>query len=61
MYNAEPRAAWARSPRRLFNMNDAFDGDTVIKSNLFFKSLLETSDHGPYNSWDRLPCVGCST
>jgi hypothetical protein len=29
-------------------MNDDFGGDTVIKSNLFFKSLLETSDHGPY-------------
>lgn len=42
-------------PRALFNMNDDFGGDTVIKSNLFFKSLLETSDHGPYNSWDRLP------
>ena len=84
-------------PRALFNMNDDFGGDTVIRSNLFFKSLLgaalppqhglpsqkkgpnhlgmwynmlpedqtalitsdcvaaETSDHGPYNSWDRLP------
>ena len=28
-------------PRALFNMNDDFGGDTVIKSNLFFKSLLE--------------------
>jgi hypothetical protein len=42
-------------PRALFNMNDDFGGDTVIRQNLFFKSLLETSDHGPYNSWDRLP------
>lgn len=25
----------------------------MIRSNLFFKSLLETSDHGPYNSWVR--------
>ena len=29
-------------------IDDDFGGDTVIKSNLFFKSLLETSDHGPY-------------
>ena len=36
-------------------MNDGFGGDTVIEQNLFFASLLETSDHGPYNSWDRLP------
>lgn len=34
-------------------MNDDFGGNTVIQRNLFFKSLLETSDHGPYNSWDR--------
>ena len=27
-------------------MNDDFGGNTVIRSNLFFKSLLETSDHG---------------
>ena len=36
-------------------MNDGFGGGTVIEQNLFFASLLETSDHGPYNSWDRLP------
>lgn len=42
-------------PRALVNMNDGFGGDTLISKNLFFASLLETSDHGPYNSWDRLP------
>jgi hypothetical protein len=42
-------------PRALFNMNDDFGGGTVLRANLFFKALLETSDHGPYNSWDRLP------
>ena len=36
-------------------MNDGFGGDTLIQRNLLFASLLETSDHGPYNSWDRLP------
>jgi hypothetical protein len=42
-------------PRALLNMNDGFGGDTMMDHNLFFRSLLETSDHGPYNSWDRLP------
>ena len=42
-------------PRALVNMNDGFGGATLISHNLFFASLLETSDHGPYNSWDRLP------
>jgi hypothetical protein len=42
-------------PRALVNMNDGFGGGTLITKNLFFASLLETSDHGPYNSWDRLP------
>jgi hypothetical protein len=27
-----------------------FGGDTMMDHNLFFRSLLETSDHGPYNS-----------
>eukprot|EP00912_Choanoflagellata_sp_UC4_P000019 UC4_evm2s13 len=31
-------------PRALFNMNDDFGGGTVIRKNLFFKALLETSD-----------------
>ena len=26
-----------------------FGGDTMMDHNLFFRSLLETSDHGPYN------------
>lgn len=43
------------APRALFNMNDGFGGDTHIRRNLFFASMLETHDHGPYNSWDRLP------
>ena len=32
-------------PRALFNMNDDFGGDTVIRSNLFFKSLLGAVPH----------------
>jgi hypothetical protein len=41
-------------PRALFNMNDDFGGDTVIRSNLFFKSLLETS--GWWRFFTASPC-----
>lgn len=37
------------------NMNDGFGGGTLIDRNLFFGSLLESTDHGPYNSWYRFP------
>ena len=40
-------------PRALLNMNDGFGGETVIDRNLFFGAVLETKDHGPFNSWDR--------
>ena len=42
-------------PRALLNVNDGFGGSTLIKQNLFFASVLETSDHGPFNCWDRQP------
>jgi hypothetical protein len=42
-------------PRALLNVNDGFGGATTIRNNLFFASLLETHDHGPFNSWDRQP------
>lgn len=44
-------------PRALINMNDNFGGGTAITRNLLFDSLRETHDHGPYNSWDRLPYI----
>jgi len=42
-------------PRALFNLNDEFGGATRVAQNLFFSAVLETQDHGPFNSWDRLP------
>ena len=38
-------------PRALLNINDGFGGDTLVKQNLFFASVLETGDHGPFNCW----------
>lgn len=37
-------------PRAMMNLNDGFGGDTVIERNLLFGAMLETSDHGPFNS-----------
>lgn len=42
-------------PRALINVNDGFGGGNVIDSNLMFNANRETSDHGPFNSWDRQP------
>ena len=42
-------------PRALINLNDGFGGDSKIDRNLLFAAVLETKDHGPFNSWDRLP------
>eukprot|EP01084_Bolivina_argentea_P030674 56800_1 len=44
MYNA---------PRAGINFNDGFGGNTTLKKNLVFNCVRETSDHGPFNSWDR--------
>ena len=38
-------------PRALLNINDGFGGATTVHQNLFFASVLETSDHGPFNCW----------
>ena len=42
-------------PRALINFNDGFGGGNIIDSNLLFNANRETSDHGPFNSWDRQP------
>lgn len=44
-------------PRAMINLNDGFGGDTLIERNLLFSAMLETGDHGLFNSWDRLPFV----
>jgi len=42
-------------PRAGINLNDGFGGANVLEGNLLFTSVLETGDHGPFNSWDRQP------
>ena len=43
------------SPRALVNINDGFGGGTTVARNLFFTSVQDSGDHGPFNSWDRQP------
>jgi hypothetical protein len=42
-------------PRAGINFNDGFGGGNEITENLLFNFCRETSDHGPFNSWDRQP------
>jgi hypothetical protein len=44
-------------PRAGINFNDGFLGGNVVSGNLVFNMVRETSDHGPFNSWDRVPFV----
>lgn len=42
-------------PRAHINFNDGFGGNNVVEGNLLFNAVQETADHGPFNSWDRMP------
>jgi hypothetical protein len=42
-------------PRAHINLNDGFSGNTVLEGNLLFASVRETADHGPVNTWNRMP------
>jgi len=42
-------------PRAGINFNDGFGGANEITENLLFNQCRESSDHGPFNSWDREP------
>ena len=44
-------------PRAHLNHNDGAIGGTTHEKNLIFNSCRESGDHGPFNSWDRDPCV----
>lgn len=37
------------------NFNDAFGDGSTVTRNVLFNMNRETADHGPFNSWDRLP------
>ena len=42
-------------PRAAINFNDGLGGGSVVENNLLFGMVRETNDHGPFNSWDRVP------
>lgn len=42
-------------PRAGMNFNDGFGGGNVVEKNLMFSTVMESGDHGPLNTWDRLP------
>jgi len=44
-------------PRAGICFNDGFIGGDVVQSNLLFNLVRESGDHGPFNSWDRLPYI----
>lgn len=44
-------------PRAGINFNDGFLGNNTVQGNLVFNMVRETGDHGPFNSWDRVPYV----
>ena len=41
--------------RAHINQNDGFGLGTNVEGNLIYSSCRESSDHGPFNSWDRQP------
>ena len=44
-------------PRAGVNQNDGFAGGSTVEGNLILNTVLETGDHGNFNSWDRKPWV----
>jgi len=40
-------------PRAGMNFNDGFGGGSKVLGNLMFSTVMESGDHGPFNSWDR--------
>jgi hypothetical protein len=42
-------------PRAGFNFNDGMGGGNLMAQNLIFNMVRETDDHGPVNSWSRIP------
>jgi len=44
-------------PRAAVNFNDNFGGGAEMSRNLLFNTCRESSDHGVFNSWGRLPYI----
>ncbi len=49
------RNIFFNGPRAGINFNDGFGGGSEIVENILFNTCRESSDHGPFNSWDRQP------
>jgi hypothetical protein len=45
------------TPRAAFSFNDGFGGGDEIFANLLLNTCRESSDHGPFNLWDRVPYI----
>lgn len=44
-------------PRAAINFNDYTGGGSVVTRNLVWDTCMESQDHGPFNSWDRVPYI----
>jgi len=44
-------------PRAGINFNDGMGGGDEITDNLLANTCRESGDHGPFNSWDRVPYI----
>eukprot|EP01079_Euglenida_sp_SAG-EU17-18_P010637 gene10638-1933_t len=42
-------------PRAGINFDDGMGGGSRVEHNVLFNFCRESSDHGPFNSWDRVP------
>jgi hypothetical protein len=42
-------------PRAAINFNDGLGGGNNVTGNLIWNTCRESGDHGPINSWDRMP------
>ncbi len=42
-------------PRAAINFNDGMGGGNVVSNNLIWNTCRESGDHGPINSWNRMP------
>lgn len=49
------RNIFFNGPRAGVNFNDGFGGGNRVEQNLIFDQCRETADHGPINTWDRMP------
>jgi len=57
MHSHVERNVHFNNPRAGLNFNDGMGGGDVIEGNLLANCVRESGDHGPWNSWDRIPYI----